>query len=283
MAFLKNRIVLIVLCFISVIIIFNVVKPAREKEKAALTAVVRVNRIVEPNSEIKEDMLKEVTVGKYNLGKAITDKKAIIGKYSAVTLYPEENLIIENFKEEENIKDSFLYNLPEGKSAISVSIKSLAAGLSGKLQPGDIVGIEVISKQKGPNGQQTDVRIEYPELNYIEVGSITNNKAQETLEIKEKKEKSSADTIIPATATFIADEIQAEKLAEIEQIGIIHLVFKGRGEKAKALLQKNDYSKAMEPKQSMPIQKSEELKPDEEQQKHIPPTKQKSPDNFDIE
>ena len=64
-------------------------------------------------------------------------------------------------------ENAYLYSLDGSKYAISVTIKSFATGLSGKLESGDIVSVLVADYQ----GMGETVIP--PELQYVEVISVT--------------------------------------------------------------------------------------------------------------
>jgi pilus assembly protein CpaB len=207
--------------------------------------VIRLNQKIKDNVEIKENMLIEVSVGKFGLpANVIKDKSQIIGKYSATVILPDDNLVPDKFKDVKEMEDAFLYGITGERRAVSISIKSLAAGLSGKLLPGDVVSVVAFIKNRDVQ-QETLGHVQvYPELRYVEVGAINNSKAQDTnqLKAKDEKERNSTDTIIPATITLLVDDIQATKLIEAENTGTIHIIFAGRGDEAKKLLSQNGMS-----------------------------------------
>lgn len=229
------------------------------------TTVIRVVNNIPKNTEIKKEMLQEVEVSKFKLStNVIKDSKEIIGKFSRVDLFTGDNLTPEKFLDKKLLEDAFLYkSTDEKRGAVSVTVKSLAAGLSGKLMPGDIVTVKVFIKDKGAGNSGTFKA--YPRLQYVEVGAINNNKAQDTyvLKNKEDKDKVATDTIVPATVTLLADEKQAEDLIEAENIGAIHIVFMGRGFDAKALLLfngKNDPTEQQAATKSQQVQKEQSAK-----------------------
>ena len=245
MRLLKNKYFIAILCLlISFFIVLQVSKYAESSKD--VTTIIKLTTQVEPNVEIKENMVREVEVGKYNLPKGlITDRKDIVGKYSAETIYPDDILLPLKFKDKADVPDLFLCELQgdrDDRVAVSVSVKTLAAGLSGKLVPGDIVSILVYKKGELQNDGISDGKVlEYPDLKYVEVGAISNNKAED-LGVKKKDDKTdttSTDTIIPATITLLVNEQQAKTLVIAENTGVIHLVFRGRGEAARSLLEKN--------------------------------------------
>ncbi|WP_313559191.1 Flp pilus assembly protein CpaB [Ruminiclostridium cellobioparum] len=250
MSFFRNRIFIAVVCLIAIICIVFIGIPKYVEKTKETIKVIRVSQDIQHDTLIEENMLTTVDIGKYNLPKqVITDKKAIVGKYSSVDLLKSDNLVPSKFKDSKAMQDQFLYDM-SNRVAISVSVKSLAAGLSGKLLPGDVVSVFVYSKNDQTyNGEQGYMPtkgsvLDYPNLEYLEVGAVTNNKAQDTDQFRNNDDKassssSSTDTIIPTTITFLATKEQAKELVDAENSGSIHVVFRGRDQEAKKLLGDN--------------------------------------------
>lgn len=245
MSLLKNKLFIATLCLLlSGVIVWQVKKYAESSKDTA--TIIKLANDIEPNVEITENMIREVEVGKFNLpAELITNKNDIIGKYSAETIHRDDILLKMKFKNKADMPDQFLYELDSGSGqvAVSVSLKTLAAGMSGKLIPGDIVSVLVYKKGDFQQGSSSEGEIiEYLDLKYVEVGAINNNKAEDlgvTKKKNSKEESTSTDTIIPATVTLLVNESQAKTLAMAENTGIIHLVFRGRGMAAVDLLSNN--------------------------------------------
>ncbi len=240
MRFLRNKIVIFVLCSVMALLLAFVAIPAQVGKTRETEKIIRVSGSIPANTLITAKMLKEAEVGRYNLPKdIIRDRDGIVGKYSAVALTPSDNLIPEKFTDKKAMEDEFLYSV-DNRGAVSVTVKSLAAGLSGKLLPGDVVSVLVYSKEEtdAQPGYTTAKGVvkEYANLEFVEVGAVTNNKAEDTDVVKSKQDKSSSDTIIPNTVTLLVTKQQAKDLIDAENSGVIHILFRGRGEAAKNLL-----------------------------------------------
>lgn len=228
--------------------------------------VVQFKQTVDANIEVEEDMLQEVVCSKLGLPEGVAkSKKNVVGLYTARKIYPNENLIRENFKEEKELEDQFMYEMnqdqhedPEEQTGfVSLTVPSLAAGLSGKLEPGDIISIVcyIDDKQSTQTGSFTNfqdgststeiyspekenVKL-YDELKYVEVKAVTNQKAKNIDQVKEidEKDRTSSDTIIPATIMVeCIDDQQMLKLVQAENEGRIHVIFRVRGENKEELL-----------------------------------------------
>ena len=172
--------------------------------------VVRVKDTVLPGTLITDDMLETVKVGKLNLPENIIKEKSFItGKYSNTEIFPGDNLFPERFTERKNTEDAFMYELSEKEKAVSVSLKSDAAGFSGRLEKGDIVDVITYIQEGGSTYVSED-----PELKNLEILAVnkTGNDQQNRIEC----------------ITFRADKGQALKLIEAEYSGILHVVFSER-------------------------------------------------------
>ena len=125
---------------------------------------------------------------------------------------------------------SFLYltGLDGTNCAMSITIKSFAAGLSGKLERGDIVSL--IASDVG------DLRetLIPAELQYVEIIATTLSDGTDS-DMQEEED----DTGLASTITVLVTPEQARLLAELEQEGSIHaaLVYRGNRENAEKFLE----------------------------------------------
>lgn len=113
---------------------------------------------------------------------------------------------------------------------MSVTVRSLANGLSGKLQQGDI--IQIVSVDEDDKAQI------YEELQYVEVLATTSDKGSDDTyrdgEVNADDEDSSGQSLYATVTIILQDRAQALRLAECENTSL-HAVFVTRGdEKLKA-------------------------------------------------
>ena len=71
----------------------------------------------------------------------IRSKETIIGKYAISDLGIGDYILNTKVSDIPAAENAYLYNLDGSKQAISITIKTFANGLSGKLQSGDIVSV----------------------------------------------------------------------------------------------------------------------------------------------
>ena len=219
MKIFRNRTVIGVLCILLALIICFGVTPLFSRSASEKTEIVRVTKDIKEGDEITAEMVQTVEVGAYNLPQNLmTDKKEVVGKYATADLAAGDYILSSKLSAVPAAENAYLYNLDGKKQAISVTIKSFATGLSGKLESGDIVTVIVADYQgKG----ETAIP---PELQYVEVISVTASSGYDanTGEVVDEKE-------LPSTVTLLVTTEQAKVLAELEQDSELHLALVNRG------------------------------------------------------
>lgn len=219
MKIFRNRTVIGVLCILLALIICFGVTPLFSRSASEKTEIVRVAKDIKEGDEITAEMVQTVEVGAYNLPQNLMkDKKEIVGKYATADLAVGDYILSSKLSTVPAAENAYLYNLDGTKQAISVTIKSFATGLSGKLESGDIVTVIVADYQgKG----ETAIP---PELQYVEVISVTASSGYDanTGEVVDEKE-------LPSTVTLLVTTEQAKVLAELEQDSELHLALVYRG------------------------------------------------------
>lgn len=232
MKIFRNRTVVGVLCILLALIICFGVTPLFSRSASEKTEIVRVTKDIKEGNEITAEMVQTVEVGAYNLPQNLmTDKKEVVGKYATADLAAGDYILSSKLSAVPAAENAYLYNLDGKKQAISVTIKSFAAGLSGKLESGDIVTVIVADYQgKG----ETAIP---PELQYVEVISVTASSGYDanTGEVVDEKE-------LPSTVTLLVTTEQAKVLAELEQDSELHLalVYRGTPENAAKFIAAQD-------------------------------------------
>ena len=232
MKIFRNRTVIGVLCILLALIICFGVTPLFSRSASEKTEIVRVTKDIKEGDEITAEIIQTVEVGAYNLPQNLmTDKKEVVGKYATADLAAGDYILSSKLSAVPAAENAYLYNLDGKKQAISVTIKSFATGLSGKLESGDIVTVIVADYQgKG----ETAIP---PELQYVEVISVTASSGYDanTGEVVDEKE-------LPSTVTLLVTTEQAKVLAELEQDSELHLalVYRGTPENAAKFIAAQD-------------------------------------------
>lgn len=185
---------------------------------AQKTNVVKITAEVSKGSLITKDMIITTQVGGYGLDKDVVKKSEdVVGKYAAADFSPGDLVLSTKLSDNQLTGDTSLDTLDGTRSAISIAVKSLADGLSNKLQAGDIVSCYTIKDNKA---------ILPPELTYVEV-----------LDADESNSNSNTSTV-----TLLATQEQATLLAQYSETSVIHLalVYRGNAATAQQFLDKQD-------------------------------------------
>jgi len=232
MSFLKNRTVLGIVCIVLALIICFGLTPLFNQSVSQKTQIVRVVKDIKAGDAITKDMLQTIEVGGYNLPEGVIKQSdSVVGKYAAADLAPGDYILPAKLSETPSSENVYLYNLSGGKEAISVSIKSFAQGLSGKLISGDIVSVIA------PDYRKQGSTVIPPELTYVEVIGVTASTGFDTNQQNAETDstvKNDNEKQLPATVTLLASPEQAKILAELESDGKLHLSLVYRGSKEDA-------------------------------------------------
>ena len=233
MKIFRNRTVIGVLCILLALIICFGVTPLFSRSASEKTEIVRVTKDIKEGNEITAEMVQTVEVGAYNLPQNLmTDKKEVVGKYATADLAAGDYILSSKLSAVPAAENAYLYNLDGTKQAISVTIKSFATGLSGKLQSGDIVSVIVADY---PEDSETTIPAE---LQYVEIISVTASTGYDANTGEAKGDEKE----LPSTVTFLVLPEQAKVLAELEQVAKLHLalVYRGTTDGARQFIEAQD-------------------------------------------
>jgi len=215
MSLFKNRTVVGVICILLSLLICFGVTPLFNKSVSQKTEIVRVVKEIKAGDEITKDTVQTVEVGGFGLpDNVIRQSEMVIGKYAKSDLSIGDYILNTKLSDTPAAENAYLYNLDGTKQAMSVTIKSFANGLSGKLQSGDIVS--VIAATVIP-----------AELKYVEVISVTASSGYDANTGEAKSEKDERE--LPSTVTLLVSPEQSKVLAELEADGKLHLALVYRG------------------------------------------------------
>ena len=228
MSFLKNRTVVGVICILLSLLICFGLTPLFNRAVSQKAEIVRVVQPIRAGDEITESMVQTVEVGGYNLPEdVLRQKESAVGKYATANLAVGDYIIPTKLSDAPAAENAYLYNLDGSQQAISVSIKSFAEGLSGKLQSGDIVSVIA------PDYKQQGQTVVPAELQYVEVISVTASSGYDA-NTGEPAADEEDDKELPDTVTLLVSPEQAKVLAELEAEGTIHLSLVYRGDRENA-------------------------------------------------
>ncbi len=241
MKLLKNRFVIGAFCILLGLLFSFVAIPAlQNSNQGAVTNAVRMKVSVQAGAQITADMVEMVSVPEKLVNGGISDSASVVGKYANVDLYAGDYLTTAKLSATLAEQNPFSAGEGKGKTVVSITLPSLASGVSGKLKPGDIVTVIVVPKGSVNQslGVEPDATPETttsgayvcPELEYIEVCAITANDGSDA--VVNARPGDNEKNSLPVTISFYVTKEQALKLVELEQQGAIHLAFVARGNAA---------------------------------------------------
>ena len=219
---------------------------------------------MEAGTKLEEKMLEIATIPAESVPDGASSAlESFLNRYASSQLYAGD--ILTAAKVRDTLVDPVAAAAAKGKQLVSVTVPSLSAGVSGTLQPGDVVSIMVTSKVTQFNqnlGLMTPVEDSEEtsdwqtggslissvtkesqtyipeELRYLEVCKVSSSDGTDAL-VNGDKDKEEPNRL-PVTITFYATEAQALKLAEVEQNGEIHVTFVARGDAADAYIPRDE-------------------------------------------
>lgn len=226
---LKNRIVVGLVCIIAALAICFGLTPMFNDALTSTVEIVRVNAEIKEGDQITAKMVTSVEVGSYNLPSNVVYRtEDVVGRYANTDLYKGDYILASKLSDTPQLKNEYLTGLDGTNRAMSITIKSFAAGLSGKLERGDIVSL--IASDVG------DLRetLIPAELQYVEIIATTLSDGTDS-DMQEEED----DAGLASTITVLVTPEQARLLAELEQEGSIHaaLVYRGNRENAGKFLE----------------------------------------------
>jgi len=227
----NNRFIYGVISIVLAVVIAFIAIPTVISKTNGKTEIARIAKSVERGALITKDDIEIVEVGSYNLPSNIAKKTDdVVGKYAAADLTPGDYILSSKISDTPISSDIQLSQISNGKVAISLSIKSLASGLSDKLRQGDIIRIYHF----------VDFAVDVPELQFVKVLSVSDSKGfdVDNTKVPEDDEDKRQST----TLTILASPEQAKIITGLENEGVVHvaLISRGNAKLAAELLGKQD-------------------------------------------
>ena len=238
----RNRVVVGVTCILAALLCFFGIGPMVLNHVTQQVWVTRIAKEIPANTQIKEDMLETVKVGGYNMPSGvIAEKSDIVNKYSTIKMEPGDYVFSSKISYLPSGTDAYLAKLDGTKVATSIAIKSLDDSLSGKLQPGDIISIDVADYGEM---KQTVVP---PDLQYVLlIGAITDSgtESDQTAISKSSSQNnySNSKENLPSTLIVLVSPEQKKSIVDYNKNGSVHasLVYRGTSENSQKFLNLED-------------------------------------------
>lgn len=219
----KNRTVLGITCIVLAFIICFVVSPLISRSGNKTMSVVRVAADIKSGDEITKDMVTEVSMSSVNQPDGVISKtKSVIGKFATMDMVKGDYVLDSKIADTPYVENTYLAGLDGTKRAISVTLKTFAGGLSGKLKSGDVVSVIA------PDYRKTGMTVIPSELQFVEVIAATAKSGNDV------EGETGDENDLPSTVTLLVSEKQAMILAELEKTGTIHIALVYRGDRKTA-------------------------------------------------
>lgn len=230
---MNSRFIYGILALVLAAVIAFVAIPTIAAKTNGVTEIVRVTQPIPKGGQITKDAVETVEVGAHNLpANTARTYDDVVGKYTTADLEVGDYFLSSKVSYTPLTSDIQLNTIPSGKVAISVTVKTLASGLSDKLQPGDIIRFYHF----------LDESYEVPELQFLKVISVTDSKGLNVDNTKLPDPESDEEKQQTATITVLATPAQAQLLTGYENDGALHvaLVSRGNEQLAEELLKQQD-------------------------------------------
>lgn len=226
----KNRMVIGAVCIVLSLIVCFGITPLFNSGLKAQTDIVRVKSDISRGDKITDSMVEVISVGAHNLpADTVKSKDEVVGKYARYDMVSGDNILSGKLSAEPLTEYEYLTRLDGKKVAVSVTIPSFAAGLSGKLEAGDIISLIAVDGDTG-------ITETPPELRYVEVLAATASTGADKVYKGNKNpgEEENPEESLPSTLTLLVNMEQAELLADLEANMTFHaaLVYRGSRENA---------------------------------------------------
>ena len=228
---LNNRFIFGILSLVLAAVIAFVALPTIARQTNGKTEIVRITQPVLKGETITSDNAEVVEVGGYNRPSNVAHSmEDVEGLYVTADLAAGDYILTSKVSTVPVSSDVALNDIPSGKVAISLTVKTLASGLSDKLQPGDIIRIYHF----------LETAEEVPELRFVKVLSVTDSDGINVDNTKEPTEDEEPQQ--SATITVLASPEQARIITEMENDGVAHvaLISRNNDQLAEELLAEQD-------------------------------------------
>lgn len=228
---LNNRFIFGILSLVLAAVIAFVALPTIARQTNGKTEIVRITQPVLKGEQITGDNAEVVEVGGYNLPSNVAHSlDDVEGLYVTADLAAGDYILTSKVSTVPVSSDVALNDIPSGKVAISLTVKTLASGLSDKLQPNDIIRIYHF----------LETAEEVPELRFVKVLSVTDSDGINVDNAKEPTEDEEPQQ--SATITVLASPEQARIITELENDGVAHvaLISRNNDQLAEELLAEQD-------------------------------------------
>lgn len=220
----KKLVILSVLIGIVTVLAFYsyIQREIAKMDPATYSEIIVATEDIPARTKITADMLEPQKIqDSYILPNSIRDKAQIVGKYAAVKIVANEQIISDRLADLD--KTYFSYKVPTGYVAITIPVDSVS-GVSDFIKPGDFVDVFVYLEEKEVKSETTYIfNLESSSDMLQKVLVLSVDKANDISEADNDEKNESLDT---RKITLALEAKNAEKLVLGYKTGYLHLALR---------------------------------------------------------
>jgi len=210
-------------CIVAALLIFFIIEPLMTGVVGNTRDIARVRTTIYAGQKITEDMIETVQINGGSVpANALIKSGDIVGKFTDAKLVAGDYFMSDKLKDSAFGDGIYMNGLDGTKKIISMTVPDFSAGLSGKIQAGDIITIISASADGSMRGTS------YPELKYLKVLAVTLSNGVDGTQ------NTDGSSALPASITLLVNEVQAQMIAGLNKAGSPHFVLTYRGEEETA-------------------------------------------------
>lgn len=210
-------------CIVAALLIFFVIEPVMTGVVGNTREIVRVRTTIYAGQKITEEMIEKVQVNGGSIpANALIKADEIVGKFTDSKLVAGDYFMGDKLKDSAFGDGIYMNGLDGTKKIISIAVPDFSAGLSGKIQAGDVISILSSSADGSIRGTS------YPELKYVKVLAVTLSNGIDGTQ------NTDGTTALPESVTLLVNETQAQMITGLNESGTAHIILAYRGEEETA-------------------------------------------------
>ena len=206
-----------ILSILSIVVVGPLLQSFQEKN---YVTVYVAKQDIEKGFKITDQMVEEVSTPQSNALASLTFATNPVGQFAQTNIKKDDIFTKSTIGDSMPFEQNYLYEIPEDKQVISITLGNLASGVSGYIQAGDVVRVYTYDGTEDANQPLA--------LEYVKVLDVTYS--------------ASGDNQPIATVLLLVDNAQASILVEKENSSSVHLTLINRfdSKKSEELLAQQD-------------------------------------------